>query len=458
MIVQAAQRARGMAREAGARVLISSDHRAIVGSAALIAVLTLLAKAVTLGRDMVVASRFGTGDVNDAYLAAWALPGFFVGVVSGGLVGALMPVQLEVRTKRGPERERAVVGETLLISLALYVATALFLLAGRDWLTRIITSGYGDAKFELAVQLSLIMLPAAVIGGLATTWSALLNAENRFGLVAAAPMAVPAASLVLLLAVPNASIEWLAAGFVIGTGLQAAVLYLGIAREGLTVAFGWHGLLPETRQVLRQFLALALNNVIFNGFIVVDTAMAATLGPGSQSTMNYANKLMVPLLAVSSTALGTVVLPYFSRLVASEDWTGLRHAVRTYVRLIVAGTVPLTVGMILFARPFVGLLFERGEFTPDDTRRVAAVLATYALLLPVETTGVLMSRVVMSFQLGKLMVLTAVLVFAVNVVGDYVLKGLIGVQGIALATVINQSISLGCLLLMWRHIQRTRMA
>ncbi len=44
----------------------------------------------------------------------------------------------------------------------------------------------------------------------------------EFGLVAVAPVAVPAVSAVILLANPSAGIEWIAAGFVIGTAVQAA--------------------------------------------------------------------------------------------------------------------------------------------------------------------------------------------------------------------------------------------
>jgi putative peptidoglycan lipid II flippase len=240
-------------------------------------------------------------------------------------------------------------------------------------------------------------------------------------------------------------------------GLQAAVLFLGMHREGIPISLGWHGLLPETRGVLRQSGVISANAIVFSGLSVVDTAMAATLGPGSQSTLVYANKLIFPLLAISSAALGTAVLPYFSRLAATEDWDALRHTLSTYTRLILAVAIPATVLLIVFSRPIVRLLFERGEFTSDDTDAVARVLATYSLLIPIQTIAVMLSRVLLSLKIGKVMVLASMGIFIANIISDYFLKEIIGIEGIALATVLNQLLSLIFLIFMWRLLLRTRM-
>ncbi|MCC6791340.1 MAG: oligosaccharide flippase family protein [Thermomicrobiales bacterium] len=445
-----------MAGTIGSRVLTSPDHRALFNSALLIGLLTIAVKAVTLIRDMIVASRFGTSDANDAYIVGWVLPGFLVGVVAGGFSGAVIPIQIETREKSGRRREQALLGEVMLVSIAAYLLATAVLLFGNRALMPLVAQGYSENKFALAAQLSTVMLPAVLIGGIASLWSSILNAENKFGLVAVAPVAVPAVSAVILLANPSAGIEWIAAGFVIGTAVQAAVLYLGLQREGISLSLGWHGLMPETRALLKQCLVLCANGAVFGGVGVVDSAMAATLGPGSQSTLGYANKLIVPFLGISSTAIGTAVLPYFSRLVATEDWEGLRHTLRTYTRLILAVAIPTTMLLIVLSRPLVSLLFERGEFTAEDTNAVARVLATYSLLIPIETVALLMSRVLVSMQIGRVMVAASVGIFIANIVADYVLKGFLGIEGIALATVLNQTLSLIFLIFMWRHIQRTR--
>jgi putative peptidoglycan lipid II flippase len=457
MIVQAAQRARGAAGAFGGRVLTSPEHRALFSSAFLIGLLTLAVKGVTLGRDMMVAARFGTSDANDALLVGWVLPGFAVGVIAGSFSGALIPIQIETREKRGSGRERALLAEVMLLTTVGYVVLTALLIVGNRALMPLVAQGYSENKFALAAQLSMVMLPAVLIGGISSTWSSILNSDNKFALVALVPVVIPGFTALLLMLSPNAGIEWIAAGFVIGIGLQAALLYFGLLRQGYAVELQWHGLMPETRAFLKQSTVLSANGVVFGGVVVVDSAMAATLGPGSQSTLAYANKLIVPFLGISSTAIGTAILPYFSRLVATEDWEGLRHTLKIYTRLIMALAIPCTMLLIVFSRPLVALLFQRGEFSAEDTDSVARVLAIYSLLIPIETIALLMSRVLVSMQIGRVMVLASVGIFITNIITDYVLKGFMGIEGIALATVLNQTLSLIFLIFMWRYIQRTRL-
>src|SRR5215203_4438092 len=115
VIVQAAQRARMTASGLGGRILTSADHRALFGSALVIGLLTIVVKSVTLGRDILVASNFGTSDANDAYLTAWVVPGFLTAIVASGFSAAIIPVQIDARTKHGNERERAVISEVMLL-------------------------------------------------------------------------------------------------------------------------------------------------------------------------------------------------------------------------------------------------------------------------------------------------------------------------------------------------------
>lgn len=450
--MQAGQRARGAASLLGGRVLASADHRALFGSAVLIGFLTLGVKVIALLKDIVVASRFGTTDANDAFVTSWALPGFIAGVLSGAFAGAFIPVIIDARTKSDTRRYEAVIGEAMTISGAVFLVTSVLMFLGHRTLMPLVAQGYSEPKFETAIQLSFIMIPAILIGGMSTMWSSLLHAEHRFGLVAAAPAAVPIVSIAMLIIWPSAGISALAAGFVIGMAIQAAVVFLGLQQRGISMRFAWHGYLPETRRMLGQVGTLSINAIVFSGLGVVDTAMAATLGPGSQSVLLYANKLIIPVMAISSTAIGTAVLPYFSRLVAEEDWDGLRHTLNTFVKLILAFGIPAAAVLIVAAKPIVSLLFERGQFNAEDSDAVARVLATYALLIPIETVAVLLSRVLVSLQQGKLLAIAAVAIFAFNIAADWVLKGIWGVEGIAMATVANQAFSLLFLVIVWRRL------
>ena len=68
--------------------------------------------------------------------------------------------------------------------------------------------------------------------------------------------------------------------------------------------------------------------------------MAATLGQGSLAILSYGNKLVLPVLAIGSAALATVVYPRFSRLVAEREWTRLQRQVKGYLAIVLLATDP----------------------------------------------------------------------------------------------------------------------
>jgi putative peptidoglycan lipid II flippase len=169
--------------------------------------------------------------------------------------------------------------------------------------------------------------------------------------------------------------------------------------------------------------------------------MAATLGQGSLAVLNYANKIVLPVLAIGSAALATVVYPRFSRLVAERNWTDLYSQVRTYCILTLVVTIPMMIGIVLFSETLIGLLFERGEFTAADTRKVAEVQAIYALMIPTYTLGTLLARVLNAMRATRYILIGSIVIFTFNIIADYVFKEWIGIRGIALATVLNYSLS-----------------
>ncbi|MCA9979186.1 MAG: hypothetical protein KDD89_00055, partial [Anaerolineales bacterium] len=70
-----------------------------------------------------------------------------------------------------------------------------------------------------------------------------------------------------------------------------------------------------------------------------------------------------------------------STLAAEGNYAELRRVLVTSLRSILFLGLPATAGLILLALPLIELLFERGEFTAQDTTWVAWALVFYALSL-----------------------------------------------------------------------------
>lgn len=411
-------------------------------AAVLIGFFTVAVKIAGMARDILLASEFGTGDEIEAFLAALVIPQFLAVIMGNSLEGLIIPLRADARARGGEDEARRFSREMLLASGAVLLVITLLLVPARTLLLPLVTASFSDEKAELAGRLWLITLPGFFFAAMASAGQALLNTRDRFGLAALAPVTVSIATIAALLLFPSAGIEAAAVGFVAGLVVQGGILLFGMRRAGLDLLPRWYGGVTETRTALRRTLPFLANGVMFASLGVVDQAMAATLGPGNIAILNYGNKLVLPLLGIGSASLATALYPAFSRMVAGQEWQQLRRTARRYATLTLVLTIPLTITMVALSPWIVSLVFERGAFSSDDSAAVARVQAIYALMIPIYTVAQLFSRIIYAIGALKFMAISSAGIFAFNVIADYVFKEWIGIEGIAVATVLNFFISL----------------
>lgn len=425
--------------------LFQSDiNRRIFQAAFVVGGVTFIVKITALLRDQVIASRFGTGDLVDAYVTAFFLPGFIVTVLGDAISAPLTKGYIDTRQNQGKEAAQTLFSQVLTIGILLFLAAWALLWIFADPALKLVASNFGDEKFELTKHLFIIMLPTVLIGSLATILTTMLSGRERFSLSSWASLAPPVIST-LALFIPGTNeqrIDWLSWAFVGGSMMQLATLVWGLRREDISVIPRRPQRSPEVRLTARRSGATFLNNSIFSGQSLVDQAIAASLGAGSVAMLSYGNKLVMPLMMVSTTAISTAVFPYFAKMSAQRDFDGMRHTLRFYARLVAGATVPLALVIILGSNLIISVIFERGAFDAGDTADVSRVQQMFALMIPVYSVGMLYSRVLIAMQANRQLLIGSLWIFVLNAVGGFILAKWIGVAGIALSTVINYACSL----------------
>ena len=435
------------------------DNRKIFAAAAVVGVLAFAGKLAGMVRELLVAAFFGTGDAVDAYVLAWELPAYAINVIAGAFAAALIPAYVEVRDRDGSVAARQVLSGVMLFTLVLLVGASLLLaLVGPPFLS-FVASGFGPEKLALTQRLLVLLLPCIVLSGLATLLTGVLSADEHFVLGGASALAVAACSIAaLLFGAHRWGIVALAVGLVVGFAAQFAILTWGVARAGALPLLGWRQQAKAVRQVISQYLPMVVGMLLISSSGLVDQTMAATLGDGSAAVYSYSSRVIAVVLSVGTMALGTAVLPYFSRMVAARDWTAIRHTLRTYTLLILGVTIPLSIGLIVCSRLIVRLLFERGAFTASDTATVGDIQAVLALQIPFYSLGILYVRLISSLKANQILMYGTVISFALNISLDYVLKERLGVPGIALATTIVYVVSTAYLATMLSRLLKREMA
>ena len=410
-------------------------HRNIITDTVKIGALTTLVKLAGAAKAVITARYFGRGDQLDAYLMAFLIPSFAGDVLAGAITQSLLPVFVEVRESKGRQEAERVYSSVLWGSLAFLSVIAVVAGMWAQTLLGWIASGFSSAKIELTRDLLYIMLPIVPLSAWNVTWRTLLNAEERFAVAALAPLMTPVTTIVFVIAFGQLwGIHSLAAGTMAGASLEILLLATAVRGAGMAPFSRWRGSGPAARRVLSQYVPMASSNLIMGGSSVVDQMMAAMLGSGSVSALNYGTRLVGVMLAVGPVALGTAILPRLSQLTAAAKWIEFRRMIRTYSILSIAATIPVTALLVYFSEPLVRLFFQRGAFTAVDTKAVTLVQAFSLLQIPFSVLLALLVRVVSSLKQNWLLLNLAVVSLIANIVFDLWLMRWYGVAGIALST------------------------
>ena len=411
-----------------------SINRQIFGAVVVVGLLTGLVKLVSVGKELVVAWRFGTGDELDAFLIALVVPAFIINVVSGSLKVALIPTYIKVKEQQGMEAAQKLLSGSITGAVGLLALITAVTVTAVPWYLPALASGFTPKKLELTTHLLWAISPLIMLFGIVNIWGAVLNAGERFALAAFSPVTAPIATVILLLAFPTWGTFALAGGLILGGFTEIIVLGIGLRKQKINLLPRWSGFDSNLREVAHQYLPVTTGAFLMCSTNLVDQSMAAMLSPGSVSALAYANQVIALPLTLATLALGTAVIPYLSKTIAQKDWQKVKHTFKYYLKLIFTASIPLTILLIFASKLIVQILFERGSFTATDTELVSQIQIFYALQIPFYVSAIFVVRIVNSLGINYLLVWGSSINLLVNIVANYVFMQWFGIKGIALST------------------------
>ncbi len=400
---------------------------------------TGLVKVAGAAKVVFTARAFGMSDGLDAYLIAFLLPSFFADILAGSLNSALVPTFIQVRELEGTAAAHRLYRTVLAAGAGILTAAALVLAALAPWILRVLASSFDPEKFALTCSLFWVMLPLVPITAFIVTWRSMLNTDGHFAIPAILPVFTPFTSILFLLRFGHTwGVYSLAVGTLVGASLEVTVLGLYVARHGFPVIPRWFGRTWALDQVAAQYAPVIGGVLLLGGAPLIDQGIAGMLGSGGVAALNFGTRFSTVLVAVGPSAVATAILPHFSKLTASNDWTHLRQSLRSYAALIVGVTLPAIAVLWIYSPTLVRLFFERGQFTGSDTPLVTQVQRFSLLAIAPSMVMALVLRLISSMKANRLILRASAICASLNLLLDLLLTRWMGIAGIPLATAFVQ--------------------
>lgn len=376
-----------------ARRVAAGAAAGIAGGAALVAAVSVLARVVGFGRQLVFQGVVSETVLGSIYQTANALPNVAFEIVAGGALASVVVPLLAYAAMRGDtEHVRQVASALLGWTLVILVPVALLgVLAAGPVMEFMLRGTGGELGVEVGRRMLLIFLPQIPLYGIAVVTAGVMQAHRRFLAAALAPVvsSVVVASAYLLfnatfrgdrndLSTVSRSSEWILAG---GTTLGVLALALATFVPMLVRVTGVSVTLHFPAGVARRARKLAiagLATLIAQQLAYVVAMVMANQQAPDGGWVTYVNSWLVYLLpyAVLAVPIATAAFPRLSQH-AQDDVVAYARTLSDTTRAVLivsaAGAAMLVAASGAIARFFQ--LISQADVPPG---RMALALVAFA--------------------------------------------------------------------------------
>lgn len=411
-----------------------SQDAGLLRSSSVMAVGTVTSRVTGLLKNSTLLAAIGAGVFGDTYTVANILPTVLYVLLIGGAINAVFVPQL-VRHMANDDDSGEAYAQRLFSAVVLVLfAVTLVAIAAAPLLTRLYGSGWNANQASVATSFARLLLAQIFFYGVFSIVSQVLNARGRFGPPMFAPVVnnfvvVASAAMFLHVAgtgtttrtVTDSEIALLGLGTVLGSVLQAVVLWPALRASGLRLRLrlDLRGAgLGKAWTLARWTILLVLVNQI--GTLVVirlATGINAENAVDSGAAL-YTNAFTVFMLpqSVITVSVVTALLPQLSRIAAGGDLDVVRERLSWALRTTGSLIVPAATCLIVLGIPIAALLFRYGALTADSARILGLTLSAFALGLPAFSAYYVLLRGFYALENTRTPTLNAVILNGANIV------------------------------------------
>ncbi len=411
------------------------NKKTIGQSAAMIAIFTLISKGMGFLREIMIASKYGSGTQTDTYFVAMTATVLIMATIGAALNTTLIPIFSEIKTTRGSRAQKRYLNNMINIVFFITLITALLAYIFSPLIIRVLAKGFQGEQFLLAVKLNRIGIPIIILLGLTYVLSGYLQSNEIFG-----PHAI--------MGIPYNIIFLVGLGFFVSSGRIETLMIISVFAALSQVLIQVPAVLntryrysprinlrdPYLRKALILVLPVLIGSAVSQINVIIDKTLASELVEGSISALTYASRINEMIISVFVAAIATVVFPMLSKAFSNGNTREIKTIFRKGVSIILIITVPATVGIMLLGEDLIRIFFQRNAFLAEDTIMTSGALFYYSIGLVASALRLMLNKMFYSFQDTKTPMINGAIAVIVNLILNIFLVRSMGHRGLALAT------------------------
>ena len=405
-----------------------------------VGVITLVIKVIAFYKETMIAGSFGLSEVLDTFLIAILVPSFIQSIFINSLKNIFIPNYIsDIKSGGTKSSFQAVI---FLIAFGICAVSVIIAYLSTDVFIHLIYPGHTPEYYQLIKDQLFYVLPCLFFWGISSVLHGLLEIENRF-LIATISDIFPLLIMIFFLIFLKDELGYLvlAKGTLTGSIVGFFfLLFFTIKYKDLELSKPKMN--DNVKLMVRQLppkisssFLTALNNY-------VDQFFAAQLVAGSIAAISYGIRIPSFGITIVIMALGSVLLPHFSRLVNEDIKSAYRHLFKTLKIVVIAGSVVVVIA-IFMSDWIIEILFERDKFTHEDTLKVSLIQKIIFVHVPFYLCTLIIVKFLTSINKNSFMAWISLANLVINLVLNFIFVKYYGVYGLAISTSMVLIISSG---------------
>ena len=357
----------------------------IIKSGMVVAFFTLISRIFGYIRDILMASYLGLNA--DSFAVAFRLPNTFRSLFAeGAFSAAFIPMfssKLTTESKEDALEFASRVFSLLSLIVAFFVSLMIVFM---PQVVECLAPGfikYSD-KLMLTIALSYFTIPYLFFISLSSLYVGVLNSCGKFAIASFLPIIL---NLVMIMAIkfltpiaPSPS-HALAYGVFLAGVSQLGIIIFVAHKASLQIKFTKIILDQDIKLMFKNMVPAIIGSGVVQINLAIDTIMASFFD-GAASVLYFADRLNQFPLAVVGTAIGTVLLPTLSKQIRKKEFDQAQETQNKALEISLFLTLPCAFALAVIGNTLISFLFERGNFSSEDTHKVTNALIALSVGLP----------------------------------------------------------------------------
>lgn len=413
---------------------------------------TIISKILGFGREMTLASAYGTSMYTDAFLVAANIPMVVFATIGAALSTTFIPLYFENEKLGGEQQANKYTNNIISIFVILSMIITIIGIIFAEPIVRVFAIGFKGETLRITVMYTRIMMLGMMFIGLSNIMSALLQIKNNFiipGLIGIPYNIIIIVSIILSISIDKHII--LAIGMLLAIFSQALFQIPFVLKGG----YRYKIYINIRDKYIKKMISLVgpvIIGVAVNQInIVIDKGIASTLQEGCISALNYANRLNGFVLGLFIASIVSIIYPIFSKLSQDSNKEKFYEIIIMSIKSVIILIIPITIGAIVLSEPIVKLLFERGAFDIEATEMTSKALIFYSIGMIGFALRDILGKIFYSIQDTKTPMINGSITVGLNIVLNFIFVKFIGYTGLALATSVSSII---CIILLFISLNK----